>query len=196
MNRDKLLQTLVGVVLVMALLAGCGAASASTPEPTVTPYPTYTPYPTFTPVPHIVDSAPVSPAAVGETVVGPRWKVKVVKVETASEYEGFSFKAGTNRRFVIVTLEYTYLGSEEVELYPESVLLVHTGTGLKGYVRTPALYKAGYARDVTNFSNSFVTSYLKPKSSETDTFIYEFDPEYTDFLLYFPETVPIEINLG
>lgn len=169
MNRKMLLQKMVGLTLTALLLVGCGALTAT----------------------------PASTPTVGDIVIGPHWKVKVIKVETGDEFGPFGFEEGTKNHFVIVTLEYTYLGPDRAEFFPESVILVYTGnTGLKGWARKTALYRGEISSQVVHFAEEVIVNYLDSGETRTETFIYEFRKEYTDFRLFFPETEAIAINIA
>jgi hypothetical protein len=56
MSRQKLLQQMIGMMLVMLLLVGCGAPAATSVPPTATPVP-----PTPTPVPPTATPTPAGP---------------------------------------------------------------------------------------------------------------------------------------
>jgi len=139
---------------------------------------------------------PASTPTIGDTVIGPHWKVKVVEVETGDEFGPFGFVEGTKNHFVIVTLEYTYLGPGRAEFFPESVVLVYTGsTGLQGWARKTTLYRGEISSHVVDFREEVVVNYLDSGETRTETFVYEFRKEYADFRLYFPETEAIAISL-
>ncbi|MBL7182904.1 MAG: hypothetical protein ISS50_00475 [Anaerolineae bacterium] len=212
MNRKMLLQGMVGLTLVALLLVGCGMPAVTpTPVPTASPYPTYTPvptatpYPTYTPlpptptptaVPLTATPTPVSTPTVGDTVIGSHWKVKVVKVETGDEFGPRGFEEDARNHFVIVTLEYTYLGAGRAEFFPESVVLVYTGsTGLQGWAQTPILHRGEFSSQVVDFTEDVAVNYLDSGDTRTEVFVYEFRDTYTDFRLYFPETQAIAISL-
>jgi hypothetical protein len=202
MNRYTF-SKLIALTLTATLLNGCGGFLATpTPDPTYTPLPTLIPYatltsyPTYTSIPPTATPTITPTPKVGDTVVGPRWKVKVVKVETATEFGDYYLEATSNHRFVIVTLEYTYLGPGKAEFIPESVILVYTGsTGLTGWAQTTSLYRGEISSEVIDFDETARVYYLESKTSRTEAFVYEFNKDYADFRLYFPEIQPIAIKL-
>lgn len=160
-----------------------------------TPVPTLTPYPTFTPLPIPPTSTPITNQKLGDDVIGARWKVKVIKAEAVAEYETWSFPSGSKNHMVILTVEYTYLGSEDINFYPESAVLAYVDTdGFTGWSRTPRLYR-GENSGITDFDTSATTKYVRSGDTFTDTFIYEFPNDYRNFIFYFPETLPIEVQV-
>lgn len=187
-------------ISIVTLLTSCGLLDSQIQQAVVqtqaawTPVPTFTPYPTFTPLPIPPTSTPISNQKIGDEVVGTRWKVKVTKVETASEFGTWNFPAGSTNYFVIVTVDYTYLGSEKISFYPEGVTLVDVGTELTGWSRTPRLYRNENS-EIIDFSVDSKVMILKSGDTHIDTFAYEFPNYYKEFILYFPETLPIEIQV-
>jgi cytochrome c5 len=169
--------------------------STYTPLPTLTANSTYTPYPTYTAVPPASAPTQAPLAAVGDTVEGGNWRVTVTQAETGDEFGPYYFDTGATTHFVILTLEYTYLGSERRVFTPESVVLVYTGSGLTGWTETPALYQGESYFEVTNFAESAVAFNMFSGDSRTEQFAYDFPIPYTDFVLLFPGLPGIVIDL-
>jgi hypothetical protein len=191
------------LILSVSLTACSDLVTTSTPYPThiplptLTPYATLTPYPTYTPIPPTATPTTAPTPSVGDTVVGQRWKVRVAKVETGDKFATYAItKVGAKTHLVIITLEYTYLGAGKAEFSPESVLLAYTGSaGLTGWAQTPRLYKGELSSEIVDFDKTARLFYLESNTGRTETFVYQFNKEYTDFRLYFPETMPIVVKL-
>jgi hypothetical protein len=150
-----------------------------------------TPIPTETPIP-----TPVSFAEVGDTVISPNWEVKVLEVRTDSEFETMHFSdQNTTTHFVIITLEYTYLGSKTIKWSPEGIILVHTGERLEGWSRTPTFYQTEFSTSLTNFTEDVIFISARPQVPEIATLVYRFPQDFVDFRLYFPETTGVSITL-
>lgn len=188
-------------ISVLILLTSCGLFDSQIQQAVVqtqaawTPMPTFTPYPTFTPLPIPPTSTPISNQKIGDDVIGARWKVKVTKAETANEFGDWSFPAGSTFQNVIVTVEYTYLGSGKINFYPESVILANVeDNSLMGWTRTPRLYR-NESSTIVDFNTDSKVLTLNSGDTYTDTFVYEFPIEFKAFILYFPETLPIEIQV-
>lgn len=188
-------------IIIAALSVGCGSISigpSPTPPPpaTQTAYPTHTAYPTFTPVPPTPTPTRAPTPQVGDVIENPKWRVQVVKAQTAQEFGSFFIREGGENRLVIVTIEYTNRQPNSIEFFPESVLMVYVGTGgLRGWVRRPALYRSELSSQITNFDEQAQFNSMPGGATRTDTFVYEWKKPYTDFLLFFPETEPIAIKL-
>lgn len=179
-----------------AVVATVTAIPTATSYPTLTPYPTSTAYPTYTPIPPTATPTQIAPRSVGQTVIGPRWRVRVTKAESGTEFGTFYLTEDATTQMVIITLEYTYLGSESTSFYPESVVLVHTGEErLRGWARNPALYQGQYSSHVVDFTEEVTTQFVNSGDTRTEIFVYSFNKDFTSFLLYFPETTPIVIDI-
>jgi len=182
---------------VLMLLTSCGVLDSQIQKAvaqTQTAAPTITPYPTFTPLPA---ATPITAHKIGDEVIGARWKVKVTKVEMLKEYATFSPRLDTSR-MIVLTVEYTYIGSGKIEFYPESAFLVLVGDAsglLSGLTLTPTLYKSETASDVVDFSVNSKTLILKSGDNYADKFVYIFSEEYKNYLFYFPEMLPITITV-
>ena len=196
-------QIVIGILYfpIIFLLNSCGILDTQIQQAIAetqaawTPVPTFTPYPTFTPLPIPPTSTPISNQKIGDEVIGTHWKVKVIKAEGATEYETWSFPSGSQNHMVILTVEYTYLGSEDINFYPESAVLAYVETeGFTGWSRTPRLYR-GENSGITDFDTSATTMYVRSGDTFTDIFIYEFPIDYKNFIFYFPETLPIEVQI-
>lgn len=188
-------------ISIVTLLTSCGLLDSQIQQAVVqtqaawTPVPTFTPYPTFTPLPIPPTSTPISNQKIGDEIIGARWKVKVTRAETTNEFGDWSFPAGATNHNVIVIVEYTYLGSEKINFYPEGVVLANVGANsLTGWSRTPRLYRNENS-EIIDFSTATKVLILQSGDTFIDTFVYEFPIDYKEFILYFPESLPIEIQV-
>lgn len=188
-------------ISIVTLLTSCGLLDSQIQQAVVqtqaawTPVPTFTPYPTFTPLPIPPTSTPISNQKIGDEIIGARWKVKVTRAETTNEFSDWSFPEGSTNHFVTVTVEYTYLGSEKISFYPEGVVLANVGANsLTGWSRTPRLYRNENS-EIIDFQEATKVLILQSGDTFIDTFVYEFPIDYKEFILYFPESLPIEIQV-
>ena len=168
------------------LLALLPALACSLPglSPVATAPPTSTPRPAFTPAP---------PTAL------PRlepWQVRVVSVATSPDYGGFS-PADSENLFVVLTIEYRNTGAATAQFSPEGVVLVNvTDDTLVGWGKTPTIYREEGSDDVWDFDEDSVLFDVEPGVTWTEEFVWEFPGNFTDFLLYFPETRSIEVSMN
>jgi hypothetical protein len=181
-------------------------AEAPTPTPTSLPTKTPTSTPTYTPTARPTRTPTATPTSTPQptptstlptsaTAGGPRWKVQVIAVETSDTFDTYQVTGDGPGHFVIITLEYTYLGSDEAFLSPESVVLVHLGERLQGWARTPVLYRDNFSIETTNLENATVSNHLTSGYAQTAEFVYLFPSDFCEFNLYFPETPSISIDL-
>lgn len=123
------------------------------------------------------------------------WQVTVTSAESTEEWDEFYVDADSDNYIVVVTVEYRNLRNASVDFAPESVLLVYTGTDESGWAQTPALHKASDSSVITDFWEESIVYQVEAGQARTGTFIYEFPRGYTEFALYFPETVRIPVLL-
>lgn len=196
MSRQKLLLKTIGVILATLLLAECGAPSTPIP-PTATPYPTLTPYPTVTPYPTNTPFPTYTPLPSTATPVPPAWNVKLTSVTTNTQFGDYEVTdKGTKTQFIIITLEYTYQGQERVTFSPESVVLAYTGQeGFTGWAKLPTLYRPDDSSNDIDFDTAAQAKYLSTGANHTDVFVWQFNKDYKEFMLYFPGTDVIEITV-
>ena len=63
-----------------------------------------------------------------------------------------------------------------------------------GWASTVDLYR-NENTDIIAFSDDTKVLLLKQGDTYTDTFVYEFPNDFKEFVFYFPETLPIEIQV-
>ena len=187
MNHRARLQAMTfRLLIVMFITMGC-ATSTLPFIATATPYPTYTPYPTFTPLP---------PTA---TPVPDRWKVKVISAVKAQTFGEWFFEESLKAEYIIITIEYTYMGQETTEFSPQSVvLLLPEGSTWPGYAVAATEYQAENNIKVTDFFNQGpIITFMRPGQTKIEKFGWGFtasaDKKYR---LLFPETEPIDITIS
>lgn len=181
------------LILIALSTSSCGGVNVSlgttaTPIPTYTSVPTYTPPPTYTPFPTYT---PLPPTA---TIEPERWDVKMISAEGTREYGTFYIEGEGLTRMIVLTIEYTYTGTGRAEFSPESVVLVYSGTrGFTGWSETPSLYQSEDTSQITDFSEESLVIRVDSGETRTDTFVWQFFKEYTDFWLLFPESNAIDV---
>lgn len=201
---------LVLIVVLLVLSFACGiiptpeptitptATQTPTPTPTQTPTPTNTATPTNTPIPTATPTpTPASTPTVGDTVTGTYWEVTVEDVETDKEFEGYYIEEDSAFQFVILTLECTNLRPEDVEWSPESVVMVYVGRGdYAGWTSKPALYARTVGGRVTNFEEEAIIVTWDTEETRTFQLIFVLPQAFNEYILYFPETpgIGIEVN--
>jgi hypothetical protein len=203
------LSILVPIVVLLALSFACGIiptplptvtptpTHTATPTPTLTPSPTSTATPTDTPTPTVTPTpTPASTPTVGETVIGPYWQVTVEDVETDERFGDYYIAEDTGFQFVILTIECTNLRSEDVEWSPQSVVMVYVGGGeYAGWTTTAALYASKVSGRVTNFEEESVIVDWDAEETRTFQLAFVLPQAFTEFVLYFPETPGIGIEV-
>ena len=171
MNNYKTLRTIV-LVFVIAGVAISACGTSSTPPPTATLAPTATPYPTY------------------------RGSVKVVSAEGVAEFGTFYMPSGSTGRLVLLTIEYTNTGQDKAEFSPDTVILMNkTASGIVGWGRTPALYRAESTSRIEDLDEEAFLNFVDPQDTKTEVFAWEFPKSYTSFRLYFPEAETIEVSI-
>lgn len=124
------------------------------------------------------------------------WEVKITSAKAADEWDEFYMDADSSNYMIVIEIEFRNMRQDAVQFSPESVVLVHTGAEETGWGQTPALHKSGSSTQITDFYSESVMYSVAGGESRADTFVFEFPRGYTEFLLYFPETAPIVINVG
>jgi hypothetical protein len=193
MNSHKRLQTVIfDLLFVMFSTSGCAVLNALPFMATATPYPTYTPYPTFT---------PPSPTV---TLVPERWSVKVISTVMARGFGVLYFTDEQKAEFLIITIEYTYLGQKTTEFSPMSVVLLFpAGSTYPGGAIATTFYQSESNSTVTNFTTEApILTYIKPGQTKIEKFGWgltsDGNTHYagTKLRLLFPETKSIDITIG
>jgi len=190
-SRKKLHTMIFGLLVVMFSTIGCAVfntlpiVATATPYPTYMPYPTYTPYPTFTPPPPTV------------TPVPEHWSVKVMSAIKAPTFGDWLYPEDQNAEFVIITIEYTYMGQDTTEFSPQSlVLLFPDGSSHPGAAFTATNYQSDGATTVKNLTteSSLILTYIRPGQTKIESFGWGLiSTGDTKYRLLFPETKPIDI---
>jgi len=195
--NNALRRNLALLILILTTLSisSCGVnlsfGTTATPMPTYTSVPTYTPLPTYTPFPTYT---PLPPTA---TIESERWDVKVISAEGAREYGTFYVEGEGLTRMIVLTIEYTYTGTGRAEFSPESAVLVYSGTiGFTGWSKTPILYQSEDTSQITDFSEESLVIRVDAGETRTDTFVWVFGADYTDFWLLFPESDAIDVSIN
>jgi len=80
------------LILLLAVLIGCGPQPTLTPQPTYTPLPTYTPQPTFTPLPTLTPLPDVTPNPEEESEEEEGITASLIAVTNLREGPGLSFE--------------------------------------------------------------------------------------------------------
>ncbi len=181
----------------LIILTGCaGNRIQSTP----TLYPTYTPYPTSTPVIPTFTPGPPKFAEVGEEIASENWKMRVVSAQPVLEYGGEVLPSNDNLQFIVITVEYQYLGKYKMDFYPEAVMLVQLKDNQQAFggIYFPKFYRNVKSKDPASFET---TTYIQvtdpyPNDQVTGEFVYKFPKESIEFLLLFPESQPILVKLA
>ena len=124
------------------------------------------------------------------------WTVHVLCVAEGALFGAFQVEAPRRFRYVAVTLEYVYQGTDRAELYPDAVALVYTGSSpLQGLSQTPRLFFNENSGEVRRLYEESVMIPIEACLPQRATFVYEFHRDCREFRLYFPGCVGIPIQL-
>ncbi len=126
--------------------------------------------------------------------VGP-WQVTVVSAEATDEWDEFYVEPDSENYIVVLTVDIRNLRNTSVQFAPETVVLAHTGPEETGWAQTPALHTTNDSTLITDFWEDSVVYELAAGQTRTDTFVYEFPRGFTEFDLYFPESVGLPVSL-
>jgi hypothetical protein len=100
--------------------------------------------------------------------------------------------------YVIVTIEYTYLGRETTEFSPQSVVLLFPdNSSWPGYALAATDYQSESNNKVMNFFNQgSILTYIKPGETKIEKVGWGVGISTdTHYRLFFPETEPIDITI-
>ncbi len=156
--------------------------------------------PGLSPVATAQPTATLRAASSAPPTASPRldsWQARVVSARTTSDYGGFTLPADSENRFFVLTIEYRNTGAATAKFSPESVVLVNvTDDTLVGWGKTPTIYREEDSEDVWDFDEESVLFDVEPGYTWTEDFVWEFPGNFTQFLLYFPETRAIEVTVN
>ena len=112
------------------------------------------------------------------------------------ELEDYYITEDSGFQFVILTLECTNLRPDDIDWSPQSVVMVYVGSGeYAGWALTPALYARTVGGRITNLGDQAVI--LSWDAGETRTFqlIYALPQIFDEYVMYFPETPGIGVEI-
>lgn len=125
------------------------------------------------------------------------WAVQVTRVEEGSVFGSARVEAPRRFRYIAVTLEYIYLGKGRAELYPETVVLVYTGSSpLQGLTEAPLIFQSGESDHAVWLADQSTVVPVAAHITQQATFVFEFHQDCRAFRLYFPGCEGIEIDLA
>jgi hypothetical protein len=182
-QRTKIIPFVLSL-LVLALGGSACQLPVSLPFlQTSTPQPTYTPYPTYTPPP---------PAAL--------WEVEVLSAIRSDTFGDLYYEASTNTVFLILTIQYTWLGEETTQFFPMSVVLLQPeDSSYPGGAYTAAFYQPENTTAVQNFITTRPPIvYILPGETRIEKFSWSLSVDGTDtrLQLLFPETLPLDFVIS
>jgi hypothetical protein len=124
------------------------------------------------------------------------WSAQVLQVTDGILFGAFRVEAPRRFRYIAVTLEYIYRGAGRMELYPDTVALVHIGSSpLQGLSRSPLLFFNEDTGAVLRLNEEPIVIPVEASLPQCATFVYEFHHDCREFRLYFPGCEGIEIVL-
>ena len=128
-------------------------------------------------------------------MVGPNWMISVVNATTATEFDTYS---NTNAlfQFILVTIKVTYVGPEDTGYYsPESVVLMQTGASENGWSNNAVFYQEEGSSKTYYFQQESLLASVGNNQSVTATYVFAFPTTLTNFMLFFPETRGVSVQL-
>jgi hypothetical protein len=184
-------KSVVGLAFLLLTISAIACSSAQF-FPTATPYPTFTPYPTLAPYPTYTPNPPTM------TPVPENWSVKVMSAIKSRTFGEWFYEESVNGEYVIITIEYTYLGRETTGFSPQSVVLLFPDdSSWPGYALAATDYQSENNNKVMNFFNQGpILTYIKPGQTKIEKFGWGLTVSTdTKYRLLFPETKPIDITI-
>ena len=181
----KFRSVLLCFLVIFPLTAGCSAFK-SLPF-----FSTQTPYPNLYSLSNLYPPSRPTP-----TPIPSRWSVEVTSVTFSLAFGGWQYDTDQNAHFLIVTIQYTYQGSEATSFSPESVvLLLSEDTANAGIALATGFYQPEGNTVVTNFSSGTpVLLTLSPGQTKTESFGWALTiTGDTHFKILFPETNAIDL---
>lgn len=155
--------------------------STATPYPTNTPFPTYTQAPpTFTPIPQ-------------------RWTVRIISAVKSLSFGEYFYSEEDESEFVILTIEYSYMGQDTIPFYPGSLVLVYPeGSLYPGWSLNSYSYQAENSAIVNDMYNDApIITYISPGQTKIEKFGFQMSSdEETHYILVFPEVEPIDFTIN